>query len=348
MPDLGKVANVLGTALLAGAGPSGRGVAGNLLNQQRAIAFKEKEMEADRLRQEQEDAAARANTTFEALRQLYPTVQNESDREKVGALLVNAAQRVGFSPEDAQGLLFTPPDSADPYSAQAKLTADFKAGRISEADYRAGMRKLNYIRPTTPAVQIINGAPVESGSVDPSGMGIIDKAEEATGPMSSLKQAVSDYTGWLFEGQLFPETVEAKQAVKLFNKTAEEALVQNPRFPVAEQEFVRSMLVDPDVVFQDPDDAKSRMLGLKGYLEARIAADDKSIMNNTVTEKRKAELINMNDKRRQVLSMMGDEKATAEVEVSAEARTVELAQKVADGSATDEELDEFMELQNGR
>jgi len=101
MADLGQLANVLGMGLLAGAGPSGRGVAGNLLNQQRAIAFREKEMEADRLRQEQEDLIKKQNW-FRTL--ASETVKNATDPKVVDEVL-GFGQRMNLLTEDEANLM---------------------------------------------------------------------------------------------------------------------------------------------------------------------------------------------------------------------------------------------------
>jgi hypothetical protein len=97
------------------------------------------------------------------------------------------------------------------------------------------------------------------------------------------------------------------------------------------------LLPSTEQIFKDPDDAVSNLVELGNHLEAKIAANEKSISSGMITEKRKGELANQNDSMKRVMSLMGDPEASQEL-------SMELARKVANGTATDEELDQYLEL----
>jgi hypothetical protein len=137
---------------------------------------------------------------------------------------------------------------------------------------------------------------------------------------------VSNLFGFLAEGQLFPENTQARQKLNLFNKAAQESLIQNPRFPVAEQQFVKSLLPSTDTILKDPDDAVSNLVELQSHLEAKIQANTRSIESGLITDKRRGELANQNDGMTRILSLMGDTSGPVQVQ------TVDEAMKLAPGT----------------
>jgi len=168
------------------------------------------------------------------------------------------------------------------------------------------------------------------------GESIAKAAMEGTGPISSAQQGISNLFGFMWEGQMFPENARARQRLNLFNKAAQESLIQNPRFPVAEQQFVKSLLPSTEQIFKDPDDSVSNLAELRNHLEAKIDANTRSISGSEITEKRRGDLSNQNDAMKRVLSLMGDQ--------SSGASRLDLARKIADGTASDEEYEEYATL----
>lgn len=66
--------------------------------------------------------------------------------------------------------------------------------------------------------------------------------------------------------EAFPETTDARNAIRTFNQLAKEALVNNPRFPVAEQQLVQRLLPDPDAIFTTPEAEFRKLSQLRDVL----------------------------------------------------------------------------------
>lgn len=78
-----------------------------------------------------------------------------------------------------------------------------------------------------------------------------------TGALSNLKAAMDATLGQVIDatfdgGVFFQDTQEAREDIRLFNQEVKRAIVNNPRFPVAEQEIVQKMLTDPNAWFKNP------------------------------------------------------------------------------------------------
>jgi len=84
---------------------------------------------------------------------------------------------------------------------------------------------------------------------------------EGTGPGAQIAPAF-DFLAGLFGGRAFEDTVDARERVRVLAQTLKTALVNNPRFPVAETELVARLLPDPDTFFTNPraEAAKARDL----------------------------------------------------------------------------------------
>ena len=212
---------------------------------------------------------------------------------------------------------FSENDAADLVEGRIRLTSPDEFGNVSKVNLAT-----NEVTPLVsepqeqPAAQPVQ-APVAS---------IAEAAREGTGPVSAFQQGVSNLFGFLAEGQLFPENTQARQKLNLFNKAAQESLIQNPRFPVAEQQFVKSLLPSTDTILKDPDDAVSNLVELQSHLEAKIQANTRSIESGLITDKRRGELANQNDGMTRILSLMGDTGGPVQVQ------TVDEAMKLAPGT----------------
>ena len=122
------------------------------------------------------------------------------------------------------------------------------------------------------------------------GMQPEEAARAGTGPVARTLQGVSNMFGFMFAGQIAPQTIEARQTLNLFNKTMERSLVNNPRFPVAEQEFVRSLMPNTAEFFSDPDDAVAKVRQLQSYLKNQLNIKEQELLAPGLTSARKAEL----------------------------------------------------------
>jgi len=108
-------------------------------------------------------------------------------------------------------------------------------------------------------------------------------AKEGTGVISNLKQFWNNAVGWMKEGVPFENTAEARNKLKTFNHNAIQALVINPRAPVAEQRTIKGFLPDPDKFFKDPDEAKKQVENLKNFLKTQKKNKLKAIQSGNLS-----------------------------------------------------------------
>lgn len=160
------------------------------------------------------------------------------------------------------------------------------------------------------------GAPRGSGGApsapEPTAgrMSPAEAAREGTGPVANTLQTVSNLFGFLYSGQIAPKTVEARQTLGLFNKTIERVLINNPRFPVAEQNFIRTLVPNADKFFKDPDDAVANTLKLESYIDGQINIKEQEFAAPGLTSNRKAELSDQISALREVSRMFPQKPAT--------------------------------------
>ena len=111
----------------------------------------------------------------------------------------------------------------------------------------------------------------------------------ATGPVSGTLQAFNNLFGFLVPGQIAPNTSEARNRIRLFNKNVVQSLVINPRAPVAEQAIIQGFLTDPSRFFADPDEAVTNMLNLRVFLEDTRQAKATALARRDIGKKQRAE-----------------------------------------------------------
>lgn len=100
--------------------------------------------------------------------------------------------------------------------------------------------------------------------------GLEESAASATGPRGSLGALANSLFGLLGRDAPIPadEIAAARQDIRLFNQIAKTAIVNNPRFPVAEQEIVQQMLPSPSTFFANPSVEFNKVLQLQEFLRA--------------------------------------------------------------------------------
>ena len=104
--------------------------------------------------------------------------------------------------------------------------------------------------------------------------------ELGTGPASNLialadmviSGAVDLATLGTVDIELAPETQEARQALRLFNQEVKQSIVNNPRFPVAEQQLVERLLPTPEKL-KNPQTAVRDYVQLMRFLETKFRAN---------------------------------------------------------------------------
>lgn len=127
--------------------------------------------------------------------------------------------------------------------------------------------------------------------------------ERGTGPFAKMRAGMSNVFGPFIEGAIFEDTTDARQQIRIFSQTAKTRLIQNPRFPVAEQNIVKPLLPDADQFFKDPDTARRDLQKLKEHLiDSRNAKEGE--LDSKITMKRRGELFDQISAINEVLSLM--------------------------------------------
>lgn len=257
---------------------------------------------------------------------------------------INKAQRIASSDSGGDterqrkiaGLVgrgFDQNDAADLVEGRIRLTTPDEFGNIYKINLATGAKQqvVGEGQVAQDGAQGVDQPNVQAGVGQES---IIESARKGTGPISAALMGVSNLFGFLNpSGQITPETSKAKQRLRLFNKEAERSLVNNQKFLAGEMEQVRTMLADQDRIFQNPADAVSNYVELINFLGVKLQANKESIASGEITAKRKGDLADQNDAIMRVISLAG--KPPTE-------RMNELDQKIQDGSATDEEVEEYI------
>ena len=98
--------------------------------------------------------------------------------------------------------------------------------------------------------------------------GMAESAAAATGPRGNLGALVNSIAGFAGSNAPIPadQIAAARQDIRLFNQIAKSAIVNNPRFPVAEQRIVQEMLPDPNTFFTNPSVEFNNVVQLQEFL----------------------------------------------------------------------------------
>lgn len=127
---------------------------------------------------------------------------------------------------------------------------------------------------------------------------------KGTGPFAKIQAGISNVFGPVIEGAVFKDTTDARQQVRIFSQVAKTGLINNPKFPVAEQEIVSNLLPDPDEFFRDPDTAASNLRELRGYFVKSKAAKEKESKKEKISAERRANLADQISVTDELLSLM--------------------------------------------
>lgn len=128
--------------------------------------------------------------------------------------------------------------------------------------------------------------------------------EEGTGPFSMGRAAINAVIGPFVEGTVFPETSRSRAAIRNFNQTAKQALVNSERFPVYEQKIVQQLLPDPDQFFNDPDAEREKLTELRGFLQRKKGRIQESMQAGGITTEERGNLSNQVSTIDRILGLM--------------------------------------------
>jgi len=253
-----------------------------------------------------------------------PTPQMEATRErqKLTALLgreptqAEMAKHAGVAlPEDGvrekrieelQGRGFSRDSASDIAAGDIKVIGPdqfgniFTVNRVTNERRRVVGKQAEYL--VSPEFQQQGQAqgPVPIASLS----GAVGKG---TGPLAYTQEAISNVFGPFVSGAMFPETTRSRERVRVFSQLAKSALVNNPKFPVAEQKIVQQLLPDVGKFFQDPDAAREKLKELKSVLEGFKGIKQSQASSDKLTQKRRGELSDQISRIDEVLAFIGDE-----------------------------------------
>ena len=127
---------------------------------------------------------------------------------------------------------------------------------------------------------------------------------EGVGMFANIRENISNVVGPFVEGALFVETTDAKEQIKIFNQSVKSALINNKKFPIAEQQMVAKLLPDPEVFFKDPDTARSDLKKMEEQLVILKKGKEKQIARKDITDKRRVLLADQISRIDEVLDLM--------------------------------------------
>lgn len=158
--------------------------------------------------------------------------------------------------------------------------------------------------------EAINGMVADAKPQEPSdrkqgkGTKLEQDVTKGTGPFAVIQAGISNVIGPFVEGTIFEDTTDARQSVRLFSQIAKTGLINNPRFPVAEQEIVRQLLPDVDKFFIDPERARADLTKLKEFLVDTRESKAAELNKGKITTERRGELSDQISRIDELLTLM--------------------------------------------
>lgn len=203
---------------------------------------------------------------------------------------------------------FSQNDAEDIASNRVRLTKPDQFGNVSLVNVATGERKLVGERKGPGAD--VPGDDAETGDItsidtDLAQRTLADAARGGTGPWSNLKAAVDAVVGGALDIEsMFPDNADNRTYLRTVNQIAKTALVNNPKFPVAEQKIVQDLLPSPDDFWTNPQTEANNVDILSTVLKTMVTQNTKSIQSGNVTQKRAGELANKNDEIGRILMLI--------------------------------------------
>lgn len=113
------------------------------------------------------------------------------------------------------------------------------------------------------------GGPGEAGKTGLSQFATVDEVEQVYGPVSSAKQLANDVFGWAVPGQIFPETEQSRNKVRILNQRLTPFFQVSERGAQWDMNRIDEILFKP-ATFKDPDAAKDKVNNLMNMIDITI------------------------------------------------------------------------------
>lgn len=182
--------------------------------------------------------------------------------------------------------------------------------------------------------------PTPTTGEKPDGIGtqLMEDITQSTGIEAGISKGFSHLFGQFFEGT--NPRLDAAQRIKNTNQEIKFAFSRNPKFPVAEMKAIeKDLLISPDAWLVDPEAEAKKVIILKESLETWNEADRVALPR--LTDDKAQDALERMGTRQTVIDLIGEVPSLEESD-SAELDTLD--SKIADGSATDEEVERYLEL----
>lgn len=200
-------------------------------------------------------------------------------------------------------------DASDVVEGRVKVTSPDDFGNIYSVNLTDGSKTLIVSGQGQDVTEQAEAAPI---SQDNQLIPLEQAIEEGTGPGASGRAFINSVIGPFVEGQPYPDTSKSRAAINLFNQEAKTSLVNNPRFPVAEQKIMQALLPDTKRIFTDPDGEREKAKQLRIFLRNKKQQNMVAISSGKITEKEVGRLSNQNASIERTIALMGEESATAQ------------------------------------
>lgn len=131
-------------------------------------------------------------------------------------------------------------------------------------------------------------------------------AERGGGPYAAMGQMIGIIAEGFFGAEdVFSDTAESRAALEFFERTVQDAVVKNPRFPVAEQQRVQGMLPSASRFFTSRQRERNRASELRSWLINTRTSNEEALERGGISTDRQVTLKDQISAIDQVLSLMG-------------------------------------------
>jgi hypothetical protein len=166
--------------------------------------------------------------------------------------------------------------------------------------------------------------------------------DKGTGPWSALKGAADAVVGGLGIDKafgrkgVFPETTANRQYLRNLRQVGKTAMVNNPRFPVAEQKNVDELFPDPDSFWTNPHSEAQKIPIMRNMLLENLRANNEAIAGGGLTKEERSKLTSNNIEIRRALRLVGEGDASLDaLDPAGAAVTANATRAAGGGSAWD-------------
>jgi hypothetical protein len=133
-----------------------------------------------------------------------------------------------------------------------------------------------------------------------------------TGGVSAMQEAFNKLAGgigadtWVGMKGFFPENAANRDYLNGIKQQAKTALVNNPRFPVAEQKNIDRLFPNPDEFWTNPRTEVNKIPILRNMLQTQLKLNNEAIASGGLAKEETSKLTSNNLETRRALSLLGD------------------------------------------